>query len=158
MGGNIGNLLLLSGLLAVSLLHASEKFTLKAVLGHLNAHEFLGWEYLFESLEIVLLQCGTLDLNVGQSINHLVAILLGALVRLHRTHFFPYSGIGLMLLVLQLKIEREEGCTLFFSELGMAGDKLLLLGLELLGGHTWTTRSTCLLLCRGGKTNYADDE
>ena len=153
-----GRLLLLSlyGSLA-ALLHTSEQFALEAVFGHLYAHELLGREYLLELLQVLFLECGTLNLYVGQGINHLVVFLLGALLCRHGTCLFPYSTVGLVLLVLQLEVEGEEGCAFLLGELGMVGDELLLLGTHLLLAHTWPALVVVLLLCCGCETDDADE-
>ena len=138
--------LLLSAGLLVALLYAFEKFALEAVFGHLYAHELLGGQYLLELGEVLLLECGALNLHVGQCINHLIALLFGALVRAYGTCLLPYAAINLVLLALQLKVEGEECSALRFGEFGMGDDKLLLLGTELLGSHAWGAGLVGLLL------------
>ena len=71
---------------------------------------------------------------------HGVAVLFGAFVGCYGSYLFPYAAVGLALLGLQLKVYGEECSALLFGEFGMAGEKLLLLCLILLGSHV---RSAC---------------
>ena len=132
-------------------LHAFEQLALVALLGHLYAHELFGGEYLLELCKVLFLQCGAFNLYIGECVNHHHTILFGTLMGRNGTRLLPHAAVCFMLLALQFEVEGEESGTLFLSELGMLGDKLLLLGLKLLGSHAWAFGTVILFLGCCGK-------
>ena len=72
-----------------------------------------------------------------------------------RDRLSPRGCAGKASAHLDRRIKREECCALLFGELGMLGNKFLLLCLIFLRGHTWTLWALVLLLGYAGKAYKA---
>lgn len=109
-----------------------QHFAMEAHLGTLHHEDFLEGEYLLKLLVIGLFQAIHCYASVIHGLHHLFILLLSGLSSFTPFHQFKHHIVELLFPVLQFKVEREEGIGLLGCERGTLGDKLPLLGSELL--------------------------